>query len=134
MRDAYPVIMTHEGKTYVVYVPDFELNTEGVDIAEAIAMARDAIGIAGIDKQDDGLPLPAASALSDIMASAPQGSMVTLVDIDFTAYRRMNDQRAVKKNCTIPSWLCYEAEKAGLNFSAVLQQALRRELHIEGDA
>ena len=28
--------------------------------------------------------------------------------------------RAVKKNCTIHSWVNFEAEKAGVNFSAVL--------------
>ncbi|MDO4381259.1 MAG: HicB family protein, partial [Clostridia bacterium] len=41
-----------------------------------------------------------------------------------------NEMRTVKKNCTLPSWLCYEAEKANINFSAVLQAALKRELHI----
>jgi post-segregation antitoxin (ccd killing protein) len=38
--------------------------------------------------------------------------------------------RAVKKNCTIPSWLNFEAEKAGVNFSAVLQAALKETLNI----
>ena len=134
MKEAYPVVITRSDGAFLVYIPDFDLSTEGTNIADAIAMARDAIGIAGIDKQDDGLPLPSASAMADIMIGAPQDSMVTLVDIDFTAYRRMNDQRAVKKNCTVPAWLCYEAEKAGINFSAVLQKALRRELHIGDDA
>ena len=58
--------------------------------------------------------------------------VVTLVDVDFAEYRRKNDLRAVKKNCTIPSWLNFEAEKAGLNFSAILQAALKRELGIQG--
>ena len=56
--------------------------------------------------------------------------IVTLVDVDFSEYRRKNDMRAVKKNCTIPSWLNFEAEKAGINFSAVLQAALKSELKI----
>ena len=34
------------------------------------------------------------------------------------------------KNCTIPSWLNFEAEKAGINFSATLQAALKAELHL----
>lgn len=49
--------------------------------------------------------------------------MRILVDIDFTKYRLKNDMRSVKKNCTIPSWLNFEAEKAGINFSSVLQKA-----------
>jgi hypothetical protein len=56
--------------------------------------------------------------------------VITLVDVDFAEYRRRNDLRTVKKNCTIPSWLNYEAEKAGVNFSTILQAALKQELHI----
>ena len=39
----------------------------------------------------------------------------------------------MKKNCTLPSWLCYEAEKANINFSAVLQEALKEKLNISKD-
>ena len=53
------------------------------------------------------------------------------INIDLAEYRRKNDLRAVKKNCTIPSWINFQAETAGLNFSAVLQAALKKELHIE---
>ena len=52
------------------------------------------------------------------------------LDIDFDIYRRKNELRAVKKNCTIPSWLNYEAEKANINFSQVLQNALMEQLKI----
>ena len=55
---------------------------------------------------------------------------MTLVDIDFDIYRRKNELRAVKKNCTIPSWLNYEAEKANINFSQVLQDALIQKLNL----
>ena len=110
----------------------FNINTQGKDVPDAIEMARDAIGLMGIDMQDDGEALPEASSLADVQADAPSGSIVSLVDVDFAEYRRKNDMRAVKKNCTIPSWLNFEAEKAGVNFSAVLQAALKNELHITG--
>ncbi len=38
--------------------------------------------------------------------------------------------KTVKKNCTIPLWLCIEAEKANINFSKTLQKALKEELGI----
>ena len=57
--------------------------------------------------------------------------IITLVDVDFSEYRKKNDLRAVKKNCTIPSWLNFEAEKAGVNFSAILTAALKKELKIQ---
>jgi len=53
-----------------------------------------------------------------------------MVDIDFTAYRRANEKRTVRRNVSLPSWLNVEAEKAGINVSAVLQMALKQELHI----
>lgn len=132
MKTAYPIIMTQGKEFIVVYVPDFNINTQGKDVPDAMEMARDAIGLMGIDMQDDGESLPAASDLAAVQSQAPAGSIVSLVDVDFSEYRRQNDLRAVKKNCTIPSWLSFEAEKAGINFSAVLQAALKRELNITG--
>ena len=128
MKNTYPIVLTPEAQGFTVYIPDFDVNTEGNDLTEAIEMARDAIGLMGIDMEDDGKALPAPSSLQSVQVQG--GETVSLVDVDFTEYRRKNELRTVKKNCTIPSWLCYEAEKAGLNFSGVLQSALKRELHI----
>lgn len=132
MKKAYPIVLT-QGKEYiVVFVPDFNINTQGKSIPDALEMARDAIGIMGIDMEDDGEALPEPSELADVQAAAETGELVSLVDVDFDEYRRRNDMRAVKKNCTIPSWLAAEAERAGVNFSAVLQSALKQELHLAG--
>ena len=68
--------------------------------------------------------------LFDVSLHVDEGEIVSLVDVDFTEYRRKNEMKAVKKNCTIPSWLCYAAEKANINFSQALQEALKRELRI----
>lgn len=130
MKKAYPVILSQREKFIVVYVPDFEINTQGTDIADAIEMARDAIGVVGIDMEDDGEPLPEPTAVSAVKADSA-ADIVTLVDVDFGEYRRKNDMRAVKKNCTIPSWLNFEAEKAGVNFSAILTAALKSELKVQ---
>lgn len=129
LKQAYPIVMTQGQKYIVVFVPDFNINTQGVDLADAIEMARDAIGLIGIDMQDENEPLPKPTSLSAV-AKDREEDIVTLVDVDFDEYRRKNDLRSVKKNCTIPSWLNYEAEKAGVNFSAVLQTALKAELKI----
>lgn len=53
MKKAYPIILS-QGKDYIVVsIPDFNINTQGKDIPEAIEMARDAIGIMGIDMEDE---------------------------------------------------------------------------------
>lgn len=127
MREAYPIILTRGQKYVVVSIPDFDINTQGEDFADAMEMARDAIGLMGIDMQDDGKELPTPTPISELTV---ENGVVTLVDIDFDIYRRKNELRAVKKNCTIPSWLNYEAEKANVNFSQVLQNALMEQLKI----
>ena len=127
MKNAYPIILTQGQKYVVVSIPDFDINTQGEDFADAMEMARDAIGLMGIDMQDDGKELPTPTPIAELTV---ENSVVTLVDIDFDVYRRKNELRAVKKNCTIPSWLNYEAEKANINFSQVLQNALMEQLKI----
>lgn len=75
-------------------------------------MARDAIGMSGCYIEDNGNPLPTPSSFDSIAHST--SDIVTLVDIDFTAYRKANENKAVRKNCTIPNWLNIEAEKLAL--------------------
>ena len=127
MKAAYPIIMTKGQKYIVVYVPDFDIGTQGKDYAEAMEMARDAIGLVGIDREDDGKSLPAPTEISAVKSEDPD-AVVTLVDVDFSEYRRQNDLRTVRRNITLPSWLDAEAKKANLNVSAVCQAALKHEL------
>lgn len=129
MKNSYPIILTPDGDGYVVYIPDFDINTQGYSLTEAIEMARDAIGFVGIDMEDDGKTLPKPSRLRDVTGENAD-DVVTLVDVDFAEYRRKNDNRTVRRNITLPSWLDYEAEKSGINVSAVLQKALKQELRI----
>lgn len=128
MKNSYPIILTPEEKGFTVFIPDFNINTQGDDLTETIEMARDAIGLMGIDMEDDGKTIPAASSAKDVKPA--EGEIISLVDVDFAEYRRKNEMKVVKKNCTLPSWLCYEAEKANINFSQALQAALKRELNI----
>ena len=128
MKKAYPIILTPDSDGYTVYIPDFNANTQGNDLAEAIEMARDAIGIMGIDMEDDKKALPEPSSTANFKVN--ENELVSLVDVDFSEYRRKDEMKVVKKNCTLPSWLCYEAEKANINFSQVLQAALKKELNI----
>ena len=72
----------------MVYIPDFNINTQGKDITDAIEMARDAIGIMGIDMQDEGEEIPMASSFTEVQSTAEDGSIVSLVDVDFAEYRR----------------------------------------------
>ena len=130
MKLIYPVIIIPTGKDdYFVRIPDMDIATQGNSIENAIDMARDAICLTAVDMQEDGKPLPPASEISAI-TSDKKGAVITLVDADVAAYKRMLDKRAVRKNVTIPSWLNEAAEAQHINFSAVLQSALMEQLNI----
>ena len=129
MKRTYPVVLTQNEKTVLVFVPDFEINTEGKDFADAIEMARDAIGLTGICIEDEGSELPLSSEVKAIKAEPDD--IVTLVDIDFDIYRKKNDMRTVRRNVTLPAYLDYAASESGINVSALLQTALKKALSFE---
>lgn len=129
MKNSYPIVLMPDEVGYVVYIPDFNINTEGDNMTEAIEMARDAIGIVGIEMEDRKQPLPNPTA-ADKVVKEDEAYIVTFVDVDFTEYRRQNDMRTVRRNVTLPSWLDFEATKSGVNVSAILQRALKQELNL----
>lgn len=132
MKTAYPVFIKQSGNEYLVFVPDMDIYTEGTDFADAISMARDAIGCRTLDA-DPPVASDYAAAMKKAKADADEDfdfsdGVLTLVDIDVDEYRRKHDNRVVKKNCTIPSWLNEEALAAGINFSQTLQDALKEKI------
>ena len=128
MKEVYPVIFKKTEEFFVADIPDFQINTQGVDFAEAIMMARDAIGLMGIDMEDDGEALPQPSSTDTL--TIENGDMLAYVDVDFADYRRRHDMKTVRRNVSLPCWLDSAAERAGINVSAVLQKALKAELNL----
>ena len=92
-------------------------------------MARDAIGLVVFDRDDDNEKLPKPSSIDEAKSGAENG-IVTLVDVDFTEYRRKNDMKTVRRNVSLPSWLAVAAKEANVNVSAVLARALKQELNL----
>ena len=132
----YPVIFTatHDKKdTYLIQIPDINGITEGFGLKNAVEMARDYIGCMFYDKEDDNYP--AASSIAEIDISkgmfADSGeSFISLVDLDLDEYRRKMDSKPVRRNVSLPSWLNREANKAHINVSRVLQDALIEKLNL----
>ena len=142
MKVIYPVIFTETSDTILVEVPDLELYTESNsvgdkkgNIADAMMMAREIIGLDCIEREDEGKPAIEPSLLENINPSkgtfAREGkSFVSLVDVDVTAIRRRIDNKTVRRNVTLPSWLNWEANEAHINVSEVLQDALMAKLGV----
>lgn len=120
MKGAYKVFLKKTKNAFCVYIPDWDIYTEGADLPDALEMARDAIGVMGIDYEDDGVDFP---EIKDHVKT-DEFDLESYVDVDFEAYRRKLKNLSVKKNCTIPAWLNDKAEAAGINFSKVLQEGL----------
>ncbi len=143
MKQVYPTFILNledeSAHPFLVCVPDMEIWTEGDTFADAIEMARDAIGLTGISMEDNGESLPVPSqqqaAVEKMKESAGEldfsDAILTYVDVDFSEYRKKIDTRTVRRNVALPSWLNYEAEHAGINVSRVLQEALMDVLNVK---
>lgn len=143
MKQVYPtfIVNTDDGSehSFLVCVPDMDIFTEGNTFADAIEMARDAIGLAGISMEDNKEELPVPSDQKTAIEKVKQDTedidftkgVLTFVDIDFSEYRKKVDTKTVRRNVALPSWLNYEAEHAGINVSRVLQEALMNVLNVK---
>lgn len=127
-RYVYPAVFTQEGSAYSVVFPDLEIATSGESLVEAMDMAQDALCLMLYDMEERKAVIPAASDIKGLVCDA--GSFSSLIECDTMEYRRYYDNKAVKKTLSIPAWLNTMAEKEDINFSAVLQKALKAELRI----
>ena len=115
-----------------VSVPDIPgCFTCGDTMAESISMVEDALSMMLVKYEDDGEKVPIARAIKDINFS---NGVLSYVLADTVEWRRKFNNRAVKKTLSIPSWLNAKAEKAGVNFSQVLKDALLATLYISKEA
>ena len=135
MKAIYPVIFTQTEDAVLIEVPDLRILTEGKDMADAIYMARDAIELMCVTMEDDNEEIPTPSDIKDIGVKkgtfAEEGnSIISIVDIDSSEYRRKVDNKSVRRNVALPSWLNYEAEQSHINVSKVLQDALMNVLGV----
>ena len=129
MKYVYPAIFTKDGKFYSVNFPDLEgCYTQGDTIEDALEMAEDILCMTLYNLEENKESIPVPSDIKSISVGADE--IVSLVSCDTIEYRQFYDNKAVKKTLTIPSWLNTMSEREGINFSAVLQNALKRELHI----
>ena len=127
MKLTYPAIF-HKGDTaYWVEFPDLDgCFSQGDTKNEVLANAAESLEGYTLNLIEKGRSLPAASDLMNIPVD--KNSYTSYVSVDLTPYLRTS--KAVKKTLTLPSWLNQRAEQAGVNFSAVLQEALMKKLDI----
>lgn len=140
MLSMYPACFFHENNSYSVVFPDLNwLATQGDTFEEAMEMAVECLAGYLHTCHMDGDDIPKPSRLSDIDPEAvareldPEAPMceavVNMVSVDAASYAKEHFEKSVKKTLTIPAWLNTAALEKGINFSQVLQEALKERLY-----
>lgn len=95
---------------------------------EAIKNAKEAMALHLWGMEKDGDPIPEPTPVDKIQVRENQAIM--LIDVYMPLYREAIENQSVKKTLTIPQWLNKLAEEKNVNFSQLLQSALKQHLGI----
>ena len=117
---------------YTVTFPDLPgCITEGDTLEEAFAMAKEALELHmyGIEEDCDPIPVPSRLRAATIEPQA----MVAVVEAWMPVIRSKMANQSIKKNLTVPKWLADAADRADINYSQVLQEALKSRLGVPAE-
>lgn len=124
----YPAIFKKEKNgQYSIHFPDLDnCYTCGDDLEDGLEMSEDVLALTLYGYETSGKNIPAASRSSELKID--DSEFINFIRCDTTEYRKMYNNKAVKKTLTIPEWLNKEATAMKINFSQVLQEALIQKL------
>lgn len=128
-RYFYPAVFTYEpGKEIAVVFPDLKCATSGTNEDDALLSARELLGCVLNGLEEDGEEIPSPTPLSEI--EVPKNKRVVLIDVYMPSIRMAQVNRSVNRTVTLPAWLNAAALERNVNFSQVLQDALKAQLHL----
>jgi hypothetical protein len=129
MKLIYPAYFKKNKHAYTVSIPDLGIKkyvgSGGLNyVMEQITQEACAFIV---KFTEDGADIPQATDVNEMDVSENTGFLSYIV-LDMDEYTRKYAKKSVKKTLTIPSWLNILAEESNINFSRVLQKALKGEL------
>ena len=128
-RYFYPAVFTYDpGQEISIVFPDLNCATSGVNDDDAILSARELLGCVLNGLEEDGEEIPAPTPLSEV--ELQQNQRAVLVDVYMPSVRMAQINRSVNRTVTLPAWLNAAALERNINFSQVLQDALKAQLHL----
>ena len=128
-RYTFPAVFSYEeGAEISVVFPDLDVATSGVDDDDALTSARELLGCVLFGMEEDGEEIPAPTPLRNIRLESNERAV--LVDVYMPSIRMAQLNRSVSRTVTLPAWLNAAALEHNINFSQVLQGALREQLHL----
>ena len=126
-RYFYPAVFTYEdGEEIAVVFPDLDVATSGTDENDALLSARELLGCVMYGLEEDGEPIPVPTALNRLQLN--ENEQAVLVDAYMPSVRMAQNNRSVNRTVTLPAWLNAAALERGINFSQVLQDALKSQM------
>jgi len=131
MKYVYPALFVKEDETIIVTFPDLEDTfTDGATMQEAFENAEDVLNLMlwNREEEKDDIPMPS----SPEQITVPQGATLAMIKADTLAYRKLHDQKTIRRSITLPSRLDTIAREHNINFSQLMQNAIRRECGIGG--
>lgn len=96
---------------------------------EAIKNAEEVLGLVLYDMEQEKEKIPDPTPIENIKCRNNQKPI--LVNVWMPLVRNELDEQAVKKTLTIPQWLNKLAERENVNFSKILQSALKDYLKVK---
>ena len=125
----FPCIFTYTDDGISVYYPDLDgCVTFGVDERQAFHNAKEALILHLYGMEQDSEPIPSPSRIKDIVLDDNEQAL--LLEASMPAFRAKQTNKLVKKTLTIPEWLNIVAENNEVNFSQLLQNALKQHLKL----
>ena len=137
MLSIYPACFFKDTDGYSVIFPDLEGTTTcGETFEEAMNMAVDCLAGYIYMLKLDNEKIPKSSDIKSVNAAdiaaklgvEPSESFVCPVSVDVDEYAKNHFEKSVKKTLTIPAWLNTAALEMNINFSQVLQEALKQKI------
>jgi len=130
MKYVYPAYFIPEenGQYSVIFEDLGGIATYGNSLEDALSMAENLLCTWVLECKKDNETLPKPSKIKDLKPDN-ENAFYNLISADIEAYILKNN-KSVKKTLTIPYWLNELAEKSNVNYSQLLQSALKEYLHI----
>lgn len=132
MKDSYEfvAIFNYEKDGINISFPDLPGCLSYADTTkEAIQNAEEVLGLVLYDMEKENEKIPTPSKLENI--NCKKNEKTVLINVWMPFVRNEIEEQSVKKTLTIPQWLNKLAEEKNVNFSKLLQSALKDYLKVK---
>lgn len=131
-------------KNTVIYPAFFYFDEDGISIEfpdlpgclpcattqeEAVRNAKEALGLHLYGLEQDNDPIPEPTPVSQLHPD--EGGAIFMVEVFMPAVRERLNNRSISRTVTLPAWLNAAALERNINFSQLLQDAIKAQLETD---